>query len=141
MDAASGARAAGLAAGGALILFAAVACGGGGGKAAPAASPMGGMKMPSSSAAQAPPAAGPNEVSIGGFAFGPAKLTVKRGTTVTWTNRDEDPHTVTASATGGPRSPALVAGASFRFTFTKPGTFTYICTIHPFMHGTVVVTP
>ncbi|MFC4911044.1 cupredoxin domain-containing protein [Actinomadura gamaensis] len=99
------------------------------------------MSMPSNSSAAKPPAAGPDAVTISGFAFAPAKLTVKRGTTVTWTNRDEDPHTVTVPGGGGPRSPALVAGASFRFTFTKPGTYAYICTIHPFMHGTVVVTP
>jgi plastocyanin len=82
-----------------------------------------------------------NTVSIQNFAFAPGTATVKAGTTVTWTNQDQDPHTVT-SMNGGPlQSPPLTNGQSFRFTFTKPGRFDYLCTIHPFMTGTVVVTP
>jgi plastocyanin len=90
-------------------------------------------------AVQAAPAA--NTVAIQGFAYAPATLTVKAGTTVTWTNQDQDPHTVT-STNGGPlRSPTLNNGASFRYTFSTPGHFDYLCTIHPFMTATVVVTP
>jgi plastocyanin len=83
-----------------------------------------------------------NAVSISGFAFSPASLTVKAGTTVTWTNKDSDAHTVTSQGTGGPLgSVALSTGQSYSFTFTKPGTYAYLCTIHPFMTATVTVTP
>ncbi|WP_319445726.1 MULTISPECIES: cupredoxin family copper-binding protein [unclassified Mycobacterium] len=91
-----------------------------------------------SSAPAAP--AGPNEVNIDGFAFAPVTLTVKAGTTVTWTNKDEDPHTVVDNG-GAFRSQALGSGGTYSFTFPTAGTFDYICSVHPFMHGTVVVTP
>ncbi|WP_204073833.1 cupredoxin domain-containing protein [Planotetraspora phitsanulokensis] len=78
-------------------------------------------------------------VAIKNFAFAPAAVKVPVGTTVTWTNTDEEPHTV--SATSGPfRSGTLMTGATYRYTFTKPGKYRYLCTIHPFMLGTVVVT-
>jgi plastocyanin len=81
-----------------------------------------------------------NSVAIQNFAFSPATVTVKAGTTITWTNRDQDPHTVSAMA--GPfHSPALTTGQSFRYTFTSSGRYDYLCTIHPFMTATVVVTP
>ena len=93
------------------------------------------------SAPRAPVApAGPNEVNIDGFAFAPATLTVKAGTTVTWTNKDEDPHTVVDNG-GAFRSQALGSGGTYSFIFPTAGTFDYICSIHPFMHGSVVVTP
>lgn len=108
------------------------------------ASSMPGMIMPTatgSSGAPAAPVAG-NAVSISGFAFSPAALTVKAGTTVTWTNKDSDAHTVTSQGTGGPLgSAALSTGQSYSFTFAKPGTYSYLCTIHPFMTATVTVTP
>lgn len=78
-------------------------------------------------------------VSIDNFAFAPATLTVHRGDTVTWTNHDEEPHTV-AAGDGSFRSPGMDSNATFSFTFTKPGSYDYICSIHPSMHGTVVVT-
>ena len=81
-----------------------------------------------------------NQVNIDGFAFVPLTLTVKAGTTVTWTNRDEEPHTVAASD-GSFRSPGMGTGATFSHTFASAGTFDYVCSIHPMMHGTVVVTP
>ncbi|HEY6421967.1 MAG TPA: cupredoxin family copper-binding protein [Pseudonocardiaceae bacterium] len=81
-----------------------------------------------------------NAVTIQNFAFTPATVTVKAGTTITWTNRDQDPHTVTAMA-GPLRSPTLNTGESFHYTFTTPGRVDYLCTIHPFMTATVVVTP
>ncbi|MBV9315678.1 MAG: cupredoxin family copper-binding protein [Pseudonocardia sp.] len=82
-----------------------------------------------------------NAVTIQNFAYSPATVTVKAGTTVTWTNKDQDPHTVT-SMNGGPlQSPTLNTGDSFRYTFKTPGRFEYLCTIHPFMTATVVVTP
>ena len=81
-----------------------------------------------------------NTVSIQNFAFSPAIVTIKAGTTITWTNRDQDPHTVTAMS--GPfHSSTLDTGQSFQHTFTIPGHFDYLCTIHPFMTATVVVTP
>lgn len=85
------------------------------------------------------PPAGPDVVAINGFAFLPATLGVRVGNTVTWTNRDEDPHTVVAGD-GSFRSQVLGSGGTFSFTFPRPGTFDYVCSIHPFMHGTVVVT-
>ena len=111
---------------------------------AAAASTMPGMSMPTAAAsvgAPAAPVAG-NAVAITGFAFAPAALTVKSGTTVTWTNKDGDAHTVTSQGSGGPlQSAALATGQSFSHTFTTPGTYAYLCTIHPFMTATVTVTP
>ena len=80
-----------------------------------------------------------DRVNIDGFAFAPATLTVAVGTTVTWTNRDEEPHTVAASD-GSFHSPGMGTGATFTHTFTAAGTFDYVCSIHPMMRGTVVVT-
>jgi plastocyanin len=81
-----------------------------------------------------------NAVSIQNFAFTPAIVTIKTGTTMTWTNRDQDSHTATAMS--GPfHSPTLNTGQSYQYTFTTPGRFDYLCTIHPFMTATVVVTP
>lgn len=86
----------------------------------------------------APPASG-DRVAIDGFAFAPATLTVRAGSTVTWINRDEEPHTVVASD-GSFHSPGMGTGASFTHTFSTAGTFDYVCSIHPMMHGTVMVT-
>jgi plastocyanin len=98
------------------------------------------VSMPSMSAtAPAAPVSG-NQVNIDGFAFVPATLTVRAGNTVTWTNHDEEPHTVAASD-GSFHSPGMGTGATFSHTFSAAGTFDYVCSIHPMMHGTVVVTP
>lgn len=78
-------------------------------------------------------------VSIQGFAFSPATLTVPRGTTVVWTNADNAPHTAT-SENGPFDSPVLNQGGTFSFTFNSSGMFQYHCDIHPSMRGTVVVT-
>ncbi|OMC54221.1 hypothetical protein A5747_17125 [Mycobacterium sp. IS-836] len=93
----------------------------------------------SASATGSPAAAAGDEVSIDNFAFAPATLTVKVGSTVTWTNRDEEPHTVAASD-GSFHSPGMGTGATFSHTFPTAGKFDYVCSIHPMMHGTVVVT-
>ncbi|MFH8384837.1 cupredoxin family copper-binding protein [Kitasatospora sp. NPDC018058] len=85
------------------------------------------------------PAAGAQQVTIANYAFAPSTLTVSAGTTVTWTNSDSDTHTVTSSGSGPLDSGTLNHGASYSYTFTTPGTYAYICSIHPFMHGTVVV--
>jgi amicyanin len=98
------------------------------------------MSMPATSAVPGPPAA-TSDVTITNFAFAPAAITVKVGTTVTWTNKDEEPHTVFSSA-GGMKSPVLASNQStYSFTFTTAGSYDYNCTIHPFMHGNVTVTP
>ncbi|MDH6196839.1 plastocyanin [Mycobacterium frederiksbergense] len=86
-----------------------------------------------------PPVSG-TAVTIDNFAFVPATLTVHRGDTVTWTNRDEEPHTV-ASGDGSFHSPGMGSNATYSYTFGTPGSYDYICSIHPSMHGTVVVTP
>ena len=84
-------------------------------------------------------AAAGDQVNIDNFAFAPATLTVSAGSTVTWTNHDEEPHTVAASD-GSFHSPGMGTGATFSHTFSTAGTFDYVCSIHPMMHGTVVVT-
>jgi len=72
------------------------------------------------------------------FMFAPVSLRVKAGATVTWTNEDDEPHTV-VSDTGLFRSSALDTNESFSFRFDKPGTYHYACSIHPRMVGTIVV--
>jgi plastocyanin len=72
------------------------------------------------------------------FMFAPVAVTVKAGSTVTWTNHDEEPHTV-VSESGLFRSAALDTNESFSFRFDKPGTYRYACSIHPQMVGTIVV--
>ncbi|MDD1684973.1 MAG: cupredoxin domain-containing protein [Methanoregula sp.] len=91
-----------------------------------------------------PVPAGPADtITISNFAFSPATLTVKAGTTVTWTNEDSAPHTVVSDANAPVpfTSPSLATGSSFPFTFTQAGTYSYHCSIHPSMKGTVVVEP
>jgi plastocyanin len=80
------------------------------------------------------------EVKIDNFSFGPAALTVPVGTTVTWTNRDDIPHTVVS--TDDPKtfkSKVLDTDEKFSYTFSKPGTYSYFCSIHPKMTGKVIV--
>src|ERR1700751_3307459 len=80
------------------------------------------------------------EVKIDNFSFGPVALTVPVGTTVTWTNRDDIPHT--AVSTDDPKtfkSKVLDTDEKFSFTFSKPGTYPYFCSIHPKMTGKVIV--
>ncbi len=80
-------------------------------------------------------------VTINGFAFMPATITVPVGTRVVWTNQQPQvSHTVTSDTAGIFDSGAFQTGATFAFTFTQAGTFAYHCNIHPNMHGTVVVT-
>jgi plastocyanin len=77
-------------------------------------------------------------VAIHDFKFLPARVVVSRGTRVIWTNRDSDPHTI-AGKRAHWSSQALDTGQSFATVTKRAGTFAYLCTIHPFMHGTVVV--
>ncbi len=91
-----------------------------------------------------PPArvAGPtmqaHEITIDNFTFAPATLTVRAGVEVTWVNQDDMPHTV-VSADKAFASQAMDTGEKFSFTFTKPGTYRYYCSIHPKMTGAVIV--
>ena len=82
--------------------------------------------------------AGDAEVRIDNFTFSPQRLTVKAGTTVTWINEDDIPHTVAASSRAF-KSKALDTDDKFSFTFTTPGAYEYFCSLHPHMTGTIVV--
>ncbi|MFJ9563732.1 cupredoxin family copper-binding protein [Streptomyces fuscichromogenes] len=116
-----------------------------GASAVPGASTMPGMSMSmdpagAGRAATAAPVAA-NTVAIRNFAFSPATLKVRAGTKVTWTNQDTEAHTVTSTGPRGPlHSAALTTRATYSYTFTRPGTYAYLCTIHPFMTATVEVT-
>jgi plastocyanin len=92
-----------------------------------------GMVADMSKAAPAPAA-----VQIDNFTFKSPLLTVKPGTTVTWTNGDDIPHTVVAKD-GGFKSKVLDTGDRFSFTFAKAGQFGYFCSLHPHMTGTIIV--
>lgn len=104
---------------------------------------MSGMQSPpvsaSATTADAPAPQGATAVSISDFKFNPATLTVPVGATVTWTNQDQEPHTI-AAKDGAFHSPGMDTNATYSFTFTTAGSYDYICSIHPFMTGTVVVT-
>jgi plastocyanin len=78
------------------------------------------------------------EVKVDNFSFGPATLTVAVGTTVTWTNRDDIPHTIVSTEKVF-KSKVLDTDEKFSFTFAKAGTYPYFCSIHPKMTGSVVV--
>jgi plastocyanin len=77
------------------------------------------------------------QVSIDNFTFAPASITVKIGDTVTWTNRDDIPHTIVSA--GKFRSKALDTDNSFSFTFTAAGDYQYFCSLHPHMTGIIKV--
>ena len=130
----------GLFAAGAIVL---AACGGGGGSGTSSAgNDMAGMMMAAPGAgngAHATPVA-TDAVHIKNFAFSPATVTVKAGSTIVWTNDDSIQHDVTFDG-GGIASSTLNHNDTFSHTFPTAGTYHYICSIHPFMHGTVIVTP
>lgn len=79
-------------------------------------------------------------VTLDNFTFTPQQITVKAGDTVTWTNHDDIPHTVT-SQTLVFRSKALDTDDKFSFTFTTPGKYDYFCSLHPHMTGSILVEP
>jgi len=87
--------------------------------------------------AAVPPRTGPT-VKIDNFVFGPAALTVTVGTTVTWINQDDIPHTVVAGDKSF-KSKVLDTDERFSFTFTRPGEYDYFCSLHPHMVGKVIV--
>jgi plastocyanin len=78
------------------------------------------------------------KITVDNFAFVPPVLRVKAGTTVTWTNHDDIPHSIVCPALKVHSHP-MDSDESFSFTFTQAGTFTYVCGLHPFMHGQVEV--
>jgi plastocyanin len=99
----------------------------------------GAVKQSSFAARALQKAASAAEVKIDNFSFGPAAITVSVGTTVTWTNRDDIPHTV-VSTDKVFKSKVLDTDEKFSFTFDKLGEYPYFCSIHPKMTGKVVVT-
>jgi len=84
---------------------------------------------------------GSNAVSIKNFAYDPPSLTVAKGSKVTFTNHDQTNHTATASGSGAFDTGTIAPGKSMTVALNSPGTFSYACNFHPFMHGTVKVTP
>ncbi len=79
-----------------------------------------------------------SKVMIDNFTFNPQRLTVKAGTTVTWHNGDDIPHTVASSAKLF-KSKVFDSDEEFSFTFATPGVYEYFCSLHPHMTGTIVV--
>ncbi len=88
------------------------------------------------SAGQNPP---PPQITIDNFSFTPTTLTVPAGTEVTWVNHDDIPHTVVSEDKTTFKSRALDTDEKFSFTFSKPGTYAYFCSIHPKMTAKVIV--
>jgi plastocyanin len=80
----------------------------------------------------------PAAIGIDNFTFNPQQLTVKTGTIVNWTNKDDIPHAI-AAVNREFKSKALDTGDAYSFTFTTPGTYAYFCSLHPHMTGTIVV--
>lgn len=79
------------------------------------------------------------QIAIDNFSFAPTTLTVPAGTKVTWVNHDDIPHTVVSEDKTTFKSQALDTDEKFSFTFAKPGTYTYFCSIHPKMTAKVIV--
>jgi plastocyanin len=93
-------------------------------------------------AADAPATQPSAQISIDNFTFSPETLTISVNTKVTWTNRDDIPHTATSAVK--PRifnSGALETDQQFSFVFTKPGVYPYFCAVHPHMTGKIIVQP
>jgi len=82
--------------------------------------------------------ADPTQIVVKDFMFSPTPLTIKVGSIVTWTNKDDEPHTV-VSDTGVFKSGGMDTNESFSYKFDKPGTYHFTCSIHPRMVGTVIV--
>ncbi len=97
-------------------------------------------QSPTTAPTRQAPSSSEVQVTIEGFAYHSADLTIPLGTTVTWTNKDGAPHTTT-SDDGLWDSGGLSQGASFSHTFDQAGTFNYHCSIHTSIKGTITVTP
>jgi plastocyanin len=83
--------------------------------------------------------AGQNRIEIKDFAFNPQTITVKSGEKITWINRDEEPHTIVSVEKQFKKSPALDTDEKFTVVAGSPGTYSYYCSVHPKMTGTIVV--
>jgi len=97
------------------------------------------MALTLGTASAAAPVAKP-AITISHYSFQPGTLTVTKGSTVIWINKDDDVHTI--KSTDGPEafsSPALDNGKQFGMTFHHAGTYHYVCSVHPFMRGVIVV--
>ncbi len=79
------------------------------------------------------------QVEISNFNFAPGTLTVPAGSKVTWANRDDAPHRIESVDKSFPASPALDTGDRYSYTFGKPGTYAYFCSLHPKMTGKITV--
>jgi plastocyanin len=89
-----------------------------------------------------PASSKPGQIRIANFEFKPQTAVVKPGTTVTWTNADSSIHDIKdTSPLATPTSPSLSQGDTFSITYAEPGTYSYVCGIHPYMTGTVEVAP
>jgi plastocyanin len=84
-------------------------------------------------------AGGKNKIEIKDFNFSPKTLTVKSGEKITWINRDEEPHTIVSVDKQFKKSPPLDTDQEFTITAGAPGTYSYFCSVHPKMTGTIVV--
>jgi plastocyanin len=93
-------------------------------------SPVAGKDLPTSST--------PNQVTVENFSFQPGALTVKAGTTVTWVNHDDIPHTVYENDKRF-KSDTMDTDGKFSYKFTTPGTYSYYCSLHPRMTGQIIV--
>jgi plastocyanin len=80
-----------------------------------------------------------NKIEIKDFMFNPLTITVKSGETITWINRDEEPHTVVSVGKQFKKSPALDTDQQYSVTVGGPGTYSYFCSVHPKMTGTIIV--
>jgi len=116
-----------------LLAILVSACGAPAGLSAPQAT-----SYPPAAAQASDGSANPAQIMITNFKFDPETITIKAGSTLTWTNQDSVAHTVVAQD-GSWKSDNLAKGASFSYTFDKPGTYAYICSIHPTMKGTIIV--
>src|SRR5437879_8912423 len=83
--------------------------------------------------------AGHNKIEIKCFAFNPQNITVKSGEKITWINRDEEPHTVVSVGKQFKKSPGLDTDQTYTIVAGAPGTYSYFCSVHPKMTGTIVV--
>ena len=81
-----------------------------------------------------------NKIEIKDFMFNPPTITVKSGETITWINRDEEPHTIVSVEKKFQKSSALDTDQQFTITAGEPGTYEYFCSVHPKMTGKIVVT-
>ncbi|HKW74637.1 MAG TPA: cupredoxin family copper-binding protein [Terriglobales bacterium] len=89
--------------------------------------------------ASAAPQSATTQIKIDNFSFAPLKVSVRAGTTVQWTNRDDIPHTVVSEDNATFKSQVLDTDQEFTYTFRKPGTYRYYCSLHPRMAAEIVV--